>query len=54
MHYGDPFTKSKYVRALANIDGLENIIKNSYGNYVVQKALTLASNDDREYLSRMV
>ena len=50
MEYADPETRSKYISEIAYSDRLVDMIKNSFGNYVVQTALRLAEQADKELL----
>lgn len=42
----DPQTRSEFIVEISNSDKLANLIKHSYGNYVVQKALKISLGSD--------
>jgi predicted Zn-dependent protease len=42
LERSDPQTRSEFIIEISNSDKLANLIKHSYGNYVVQKALKIA------------
>lgn len=42
LERSDPQTRSEFIVEISNSDKLANLIKHSYGNYVVQKALKIA------------
>ena len=50
LEKADPQIKTLYIEEITNSDKLSNLIRNSYGNYVVQKALIIAQNKDKQNL----
>lgn len=40
-----------YIEEITNSDKLAGLIRNSFGNYVVQKALKLSQGNDKQALS---
>ena len=47
---GDSQQKDDLILKIAAIDKLVTVMRNSYGNYVVQKALYISSEDVKEAL----
>jgi len=47
----DQEKQNDFIKHIANIDKLVNVMRNSYGNYVVQKALLLSQGDAKEALA---
>jgi hypothetical protein len=42
IEWSDAQTRSEFILEISNSDKLANLVKHSYGNYVVQKALKIA------------
>lgn len=51
LEWSDPQTRSEYIVEISNSDKLANLIKHSFGNYVVQKALKIAQGRDLQILT---
>ena len=47
-------SRSEFIREIANMDKLAGLMKNSYGNYVVQKALNIAHGPDKECIAQAI
>jgi len=54
LEKADPEIKSKYIEEITNSDKLSGLIRNSYGNYVVQKALKIAQGKDKQFLQNAI
>lgn len=50
LQMGDSSQKNDMVLKIASIDKLVTVMRNSYGNYVVQKALYISNSDVKEAL----
>jgi F0F1-type ATP synthase delta subunit len=50
----DPSTRNQIILQIASIDKLVNVMRNSYGNYVVQTALELSNGATKEALADSV
>lgn len=50
LEFADKTTRSIYIGELRRSERLHYVMKSSYGNYVVQKALKISEGTDREEL----
>lgn len=46
--------RSQYINELIVCERLPNLIKNSYGNYVIQKSLEVAKGEEKEQLIQAI
>ncbi len=49
-----PELKSYLIRQLASVDRLMDLMMNNFGNYVVQRALSLAQEEDLEIITEAI
>jgi len=54
LEKADPDTRADLILEIANMERLAGLMKNSYGNYVVQKALSIAKNETKERLAKAI
>jgi len=47
LTYSDELTRSRYIQQITRSSCLHNLIKNQFGNYVVQCALKCAASHDK-------
>jgi len=50
----DSQTRSDFIVEISNSDKIANLIKHSYGNYVVQKALKISMSTDNQILTSAI
>lgn len=50
FEYAPAEVRSQYITELVYCDRLPNLIKNSFGNYVIQKSLRVAEGSERDSL----
>lgn len=54
LERSDPKNLSLFIEEISNMDKLAGLMKNSYGNYVVQKAITIAQTKDKQMLAQQI